>query len=102
MSIPRGVTPTFTLTFESDDLDLTQADHVYVTFCNKVTLTKSDGDLDIAAKQISVYLSQEETLSFSEGATAIQVNWTYGDGSRAASEIVRYNFNAQLLNRVVE
>lgn len=102
MSIPRGVTPTFTLAFSSEDLDLTQADHVYVTFSNKITLTKSDSDLDIEAKQISVYLSQEETLSFSEGATAIQVNWTYGDGSRAASEIVRYNFNAQLLNRVVE
>ena len=73
-----------------------------MTFENKVTLTKSDADLDIGAKQISVYLTQEETLSFREGATAIQVNWTYGDGSRAASEIVRYNFNAQLLNRVVE
>ena len=102
MSIPRGVTPTFTLTFDSDDLDLTQADHVYVTFANKATITKSDADLDIRAKQISVYLTQEETLSFKEGATAIQVNWTYGDGSRAASEIVRYTFNAQLLNRVVE
>lgn len=102
MSIPRGVTPTFTLTFDSDDLDLTQADHVYVTFANKVTLTKSDADLDIEAKQISVYLTQEETLSFREGATSIQVNWTYGDWSRASSEIVRYNFGAQLLDRVVE
>ena len=57
MSIPRGVTPTFTLAFDDENLDLTQAEHVYVTFRNKSVLTKSDGGLTIAEKQISVYLT---------------------------------------------
>ena len=100
--IPRGVTPTFTLTF-TGDLDLTQAAHVYVSFkSGAVNIVKSDSDLTIAAKSVSVYLNQSETLSISRGATAIQVNWTYGDGSRAASDIVTYSFGDQLLNRVVE
>lgn len=100
--IPRGVTPTFTLTFTDDDLDLTQATHVYVTFKGGREITKSDGELTIAAKQIDVYLTQEETLSFRLGGVSIQVNWTYGDGSRAASEVVGYTFSPQLLDKVVE
>jgi len=102
MAIPRGVTPTFTLTFTDQGLDLTAANHVYVTFRNKVTLTKSDSDLTIAPKQIDVYLTQEETLAFRQGATEIQVNWTYGNGSRAASETVSYLFSNNLLDVVVE
>lgn len=102
MSIPRGVTPTFTLTFSDQNLDLTQASHVYVTFRNGITITKSDSDLTISAKQIDVYLTQEETLAFRQGATAIQVNWTHGDGSRSASEAVSYSFSNNLLDVVVE
>ena len=102
MSIPRGVTPTFTLTFTDENVDFTQANHVYVTFRNRTVLTKEDGDLSIEPKQISVYLTQEETLAFGEGQTSIQVKWTYGNGARSASEVVKYSFNEQLLNRVVE
>lgn len=32
MSIARATTPTFTLTFTEEELDLTQAANVYVTF----------------------------------------------------------------------
>lgn len=100
--IPRGVTPTFSLTFTDDDIDLTEAAHVYVTFKGGREITKSDGDLTIAEKQIDVYLTQAETLSFRQGGVSIQVNWTYPDGSRGASEIVSYQFTAQLLDKVVE
>jgi len=100
MAIPRGVTPTFTLTFEG--IDLTQAIHVYVTFRGGATITKSDDDLTITATTISVYLTQAETLSLAKGTVSIQANWTYGDGSRAASTIVNYNFTDNLLPKVVE
>lgn len=40
MSIPRGTTPTFALTFEDEELDLTQAENVYVTFSY---ITKTGG-----------------------------------------------------------
>ena len=102
MSVPRGTTPTFTLTFTEQSLDLTQAAHVYVSFCGSAYIEKSDSDLTIAEKSVSVYLSQEETLALAQGPVAIQVNWTYANGDRAASTIVRYRFDGQLLNRVVE
>lgn len=109
MSIPVGVTPTFSLTFSDNTLDLTQASHVYVTFrSGLVTLTKSDAALTVAAKQIDVALSQSETLQFMPSssipnppAVKIQANWTYAGGKRAASDIVVYQFTDQLLDKVV-
>lgn len=101
MSVPKGTTPTFVLTFE--DIDLTTASHVYVTFKGAGgKVTKTDDDLTVDATSISVYLTQEETLILSNGAVAIQANWTFEDGSRAASEIVKYTLTDNLLSRVVE
>lgn len=104
MSIPIGVTPTFTLTFDDENLDLTAANHVYVTFksSSNAVLTKTDSDITVEAKAINVYLSQDETLALKKGSVFIQANWTYGNGSRAASEAVRYSFTDNLLDRVVE
>ena len=103
MGIPRGTTPTFTLTFTDESLDLTQASHVIVSFrggCG--VIEKSDDDLVVSAQTISVYLDQAETLSLARGAVAIQVNWTYGDGSRAASNIVNVQLTENLVGRVIE
>ena len=78
-----------------------------VTLCScqvtsaKRSLIASDA-LSVAAKQIEVYLSQADTLALARGAVKIQANWTFEDGSRAASSIVTYAFGPQLLNRVVE
>ena len=101
MSIPRGTTPTFTLTFP-EEVDLTEAAHVYVSFRGGATIEKSDAELTVSAHTVDVVLSQAETLSLAKGIVQIQVNWTYADGSRAASEIASYDFGANLLNRVVE
>lgn len=106
MATARGTTPTFTLTFPSTGqnvVDLTQARNVYVTFKNgNKTITKTGEDLTVEAHSISVYLNQEETLSFTRFGTEIQANWTYENGRRAASEIKTYSFSEQLLNKVVE
>lgn len=109
MSIPVGVTPTFSLKFSDNTLDLTQASHVYVTFrSGLVTLTKSDAALTVAAKQIDVALSQAESLQFMPASylpnppeVEIQANWTYAGGKRAASDVVLYQFTDQLLDEVV-
>lgn len=109
MSIPVGVTPTFTLTFDDDNLDLTAADHVYVTFKSGLTkITKSDAQLTVSAKEIEVALTQAETLAFMPTSylpcppkVDIQANWTYTGGDRAASEIFSYQFGNQLLDEVV-
>ena len=103
MSVPQFTTPTFTLTFTQQGLDLTQADNVYVTFrSGAVLLTKSGEDITVAEKSISVYLTQSETGKFRPGNDIeIQANWTIGN-DRAASEVVKYPISEQLLKRVVE
>lgn len=105
MSVPQYTTPTFLLTFDDDDLDLTTADHVYVTFraleCRKeYLLTKTGDDLNVKPQSISVFLSQEETADLGVGNIEIQANWTQ-DGKRAASEVVPFTLSKQLLRRVV-
>ena len=99
--IPRGTTPTFTFTFTEEELDLTSAAHVYVTFSQgSRVLTKTGDALDIEQKSISVYLSQRETLMFN-GKVEAQVNWTIA-GDRIASNIVTIDMTKQLLNKVVD
>ena len=95
MSIPRGTTPIFELTFKEEELDLTQAKNVYVTFrCKGCRLTKSYDDLTIYPKRIDVHLTQEETLRFIN-EIEIQANWTF-DGDRCASKVVKYPIDKQL------
>jgi len=99
--ITKGCTPTFTFTFSDETLDLTQASHVYVTFCGKQKIEKSDADLTIGAKQVEVYLTQAETLALSDRVVSIQINWTYGDGSRSSSQIVKCQIHDNLIERVI-
>ena len=100
--VAKGTTPTFTLTFSEATLDLTQAEHVFVTFRGSKTVEKSDTDLTITEKSVEVYLTQQETLALSKGNVQIQVNWTYSDGKRSASDIVNYSFSENLVERVIE
>lgn len=102
MGVPQYTTPTFTLTFTEQNLDLTQAQAVYVTFkSGEYELTKTGEDLDVGEKTIGVYLHQAETGSFKTGNVKIQANWTTSSGDRAASEIVTYNITDQLLKGVI-
>lgn len=99
--VARGTTPTFCLTFTDEQLDLTQAEHVYVTFrSGSNVITKSDDDLNISEKQIEVFLTQEETLKLYD--VQIQANWTTNGSVRSASEVVSYRMSDQLLEKVVE
>ena len=103
MAVPQYTTPTFTLTFTDQGLDLTQAHNVYVTFKAKMgSLTKTGSDLTVTAKTISVYLTQKETSKFTPGEIEIQANWTTSNGDRAASNVVKYPIDKQLLTAVVE
>lgn len=103
MSVPIGTTPTFILTFsEQSGVNLTQAANIYVTFRSGInTLTKTGIDLDIDERSIGVLLTQEETLAF-VSPVSIQANWTTPDGKRIASEVVSYQFDPQLLMKVIE
>lgn len=102
MAFARGTTPTLTFEIESEDLDLTNAEHIYVTikYGNRL-LTKADSDLIIAAKSIQLTLTQQETLAFGN-TVGVQVNWTYSNGARWCTDIVEYRVEDQLLNRIVD
>ena len=103
MSVARGTTPTYILTFTEESLDLTEANNVYVTFRKGAKiLTKTGSDIEVSAQQIEVYLNQKETLSFSQGDVEVQVNWTLAGGKRAASEVVTIPLSRQLLEKVIE
>lgn len=103
MSVARGTTPTYRLKFTEESLDLTEANNVYVTFRKGTRiLTKTGNDIDVAPKQIDIYLNQKETLSFSTGEVKVQVNWTAGGGKRAASKVRTIDLSEQLLEKVIE
>ena len=103
MGVPQFTTPTFTLTFSQDGLDLTQAQNVYVTFrSGPSVITKSGNDLTVGEKTIGVFLNQTDTGKFRIGNIEIQANWTTNGGGRFASETVQYPITEQLLKKVVE
>lgn len=100
--IIRGTTPTFTLTVPNT-VDLTTAENVYATFRqgDKKT-TKSGDDIVVSAHSVDVYLDQTESLMFAPGAVEIQLNWTFADGTRAASTIATATWDDNLVKRVLE
>lgn len=103
MGVARATTPTFTLTFSEEELNLTTASNVYVTFeQDGVSITKTGADLTIGEKQIDVYLDQAETLNFKVGVVDVQANWTMAGGRRASSEVAQIQMTKQLLRQVVE
>lgn len=102
MAIIQGVTPTFTLTVP-EDIDLTEAANVYATFQqSKTILTKKGADLDISAHEVGVYLKQAETLAFEKGRVLVQLNWTYADGSRCATQKKGIEWDDNLLREVLQ
>lgn len=103
MSTARATTPTFRHTFKEQDLDLTEANNVYVTYRQgSKALTKTGEDIEVEPKQVTVYLSQKETLMFKAGTVQAQVNWTGAGGKRAASKIKGIELEDNLLDKVVE
>ena len=105
MAFARGTTPTITFTLDDDDLDLTLAKNVYVTFkYGNKTVTKSTvkNELEISANTITVTLTQQETLDFGESKVEVQVNWTYNNGIRWSTDCASYRVSKQLLDEVVD
>lgn len=98
----RYTTPTVTLTLPNE-VDLTTADNVYVTFAKQDgVITKTGEDLTVSAHQVEVALTQRETATFKGARVAIQVNWTYSGGQRACSNIAFAEVGENLLDKVVE
>lgn len=111
----RGTTPNIILTVP-ENVDLLEATNIYVTFSQikeldktnyydndaTITVTKTGDALTVDAHSVSVYLTQEESLTFTEHWIEVQLNWTYPDGKRGATKTAKIAINKQLLNEVVE
>ena len=102
MSFGRFTTPVLILTFEEEELDLTTAKNVYVTFRSGIRdVTKTGDDLQVSEKQIGVSLTQADTGRFGT-SVEVQANWTAEGGVRYQSNIVELPVDRNILERVVE
>lgn len=102
----RGTTPTFTMTIRKASVDLSKADHVYVTIRQDETLiTKSGDDLVVEENQVACWLTQEESLRLAEGNAELQINWTYNSSDntvrRGATKVRNITIDKQLLQKVI-
>lgn len=86
----RGTTPT---NIFRTDVDLTNATVLFITYKQngKVVLEKSIDEVKIQKNIVSVYLSQKDTLLFTEGIVTIQIRAKFSDGSVIASSLIRTN-----------
>lgn len=106
MSLYRGTTPTYTITFPND-INMEIASNIVVSLANpsKVTLYEKKGDdLTVEGNKVSFLLTQEESLGFPLGYFLLQVNWLYVDGSivrRACSKMVTVQIADNLKDEVM-
>lgn len=98
----KGTTPTFTFTFS--DFDPTRASKILLTFSvdRKTPLLEiGESDMTVNSTSISVYLSQETTISFPVGRLYAQFNFVFSEGQRAASTITTIDWNRNLHDEVI-
>lgn len=98
----RGTTPTFRFILNDDQIDLTQMDHIYVTFQQgNYVMTKSGDDLDLSEKQVDVYFNQNESLRFKQGVLSVQINYTFDNGKRGCTNIVNVSVGKNLVGSIL-
>ena len=99
-------TPTVTFTFPQD-VDMTLADDVYVTFTdtkNVILLNKTGNDLTVEAHSVSLFLSQEDTKDLPKKGMKAQINWTYTDEGvlkRACTDILSIAVSENLYPEII-
>ena len=83
----RGTTPTNTFTV---DVDLTQAEALFVTYKqnSRTIVEKALDAVTVTAEEITVELSQADTLKFKKGEVEMQIRARLPDGSALASQIM--------------
>ena len=84
----RGTTPTNTF---GVDIDCTTAEQIYITYAQnkKTVVEKTIDDVTVTPEEISVVLTQEETLRFRESDVEIQIRVKFPDGKAMACDIIK-------------
>jgi len=98
--IIRGTTPT---NYFDVDLDLTEADVIYITYeqNDEVVFEKQKSDITITPERLSVELTQEDTLKLDDGEVLIQIRARLSDGTAVASNIVKTTASRILKDGVI-
>lgn len=98
--IPRGTTPTHI--FEVD-VDLTSAVVMYISYkqFDKVVLEKTLEDITVTATQLTVRLTQEETLLFKDGLVEIQIRARLADDSALKSDVIKTDADKLIKDGVI-
>lgn len=84
----RGTTPThiFSFPFSKEDVE-----ELYITYAQKkeTVIEKTLSDVTFGEGEISVKLSQEDTLAFMDGLVDMQIRVKFNSGEAAASDRLR-------------
>lgn len=98
--IYKATTPTYLLTFNG--VDFNDANEIVVTITDGNRTVLLELEPEHTENTLSFELTQAQTLAMPAAPCLLQVNWTYGDGKRACSNIARIDFKANLKNEVME
>ena len=101
MSIPRGTTP---YNYFDVPVDLTGAAVIFVTYQQdgRTVIEKTISDLTVTDEEISVQLTQEDTLAFKDRTPVdIQIRARFPDGNAVESEIMRTTVDRILKEGVI-
>jgi len=91
--IIRGTTPSLSFHITSE-LDLAEIAEVWITFKNKYgeikekTFTHEDVTIDAENNNINLFMTQEDTLEFSDYPQNVQIRLRMNDGLAYASSIL--------------
>lgn len=103
----RGTTPLIHMNIiNGGELDLTEAEDLYITLRQGNTVITKRDELVIDAQSVGFSFTQRESLRLKEGPAEVQVNWIYVDPEdnvkrRAATRIQRIEIGGQLLDEVI-
>lgn len=99
----QATTPTFVLTLPSG-INLEDASHIIFTIEQdgySVSKDETTG-VSVSSNVATVTLSQSDTVNFTrERKARIQLNWTYSDGSRAATDVKEISVDENLYKDVI-
>lgn len=105
--IIRGTTPTISFNINTE-LDLAEIAEVWVTFKTRPgsiprekTYTKDDVVIDAENSRINLYLSQEDTLYFTNTPYNIQIRLRMNDDMAYASSIIEEQIGRILKDGVI-
>lgn len=98
----RGTTPTHVFTLPDEFAD-TAFETVFVTYSQNgsAVLEKTASDLTREENRLTLSLSQEDTLRFSEGAVKIQLRVKTAAGQALASSIISITASELLKDGVI-